>query len=405
LLDLPDSDLGIPDIRSPIVRAVVELSKTSGLYPRSLVLQNVLVQERVPVASGRFGSILRGEIEGRTIAIKTMQLETSLKAFCKEAVLWRQLSNRHVLPLFGVYHLPERPLQVCLVSPWMTNGNVVEYLEKNPLADRRTLVIDIARGLEYLHSFDPPILHGDLKGANILVDVSHRACVADFGLGTLVQDSIVQFTPTLSAYQAGTPMSMAPELFSEGEGELMPKALSSDIYSFGCVCYEIFIGKPRFPQCKSIGQMILAVINDQRPSRPSIQKIDDATWALMNRCWDFNPPSRPSANDILRILAPQSKPSGPQSPRVRRRGTIMTNPQSPEAYDLSDATNFAERVTEGLSSSQLDRMSFLPNGVPKETASEPPTHMQRASSDNQSIWVDNSSKLTDIFLALRIHVI
>jgi len=119
-------------------------------------------------------------------------------------------------------------------------------------------VLDVALGLEYLHSFNPPIIHGDLKGVsvfyliihglilncfqtNIVITPSLRACVTDFGLCTLVHDSKVQFTPTSSGYPCGTMRWQAPELlrYQESGQKSERKSLASDIYSFGCVCYEV----------------------------------------------------------------------------------------------------------------------------------------------------------------------
>ena len=62
------------------------------------------------------------------------------QAYTKEAVLWRQLSHPHVLPFYGAFHWSEVPPRLCLVSPWMENGNIVQYLERNPQADRQSLV-------------------------------------------------------------------------------------------------------------------------------------------------------------------------------------------------------------------------------------------------------------------------
>ncbi|KAH7925359.1 kinase-like protein [Leucogyrophana mollusca] len=365
-------DLG-PDIRPPLVRAVVELSKASGLYPRSLVLRGVHVKGRGPVNGGSFGDIWEGEFDGRMIAIKLMRLDRDLKAFCKEAVLWRQLSSRHVLPLYGVYHLPERPLQVCLVSPWMANGNIVQYLKDTPQANRHSLVVDVAHGLKYLHFLDPPIVHGDLKGANILIDSSHRARLADFGLGTLVQDSIVRFTPTAGSYLAGTPHYMAPEILSPKEGELTSATRASDIYSFACVCYEVFVGRPRFSGYNTPQLIMAVVIEDRRPSRAP--GIDDATWRLMNRCWDKNPASRPSANDLILELSPQTgvpEQEGDQEDPVRRLQSSLT-------YDLSRALEFAAgEVTE------------------RQHPLTEPSPAPRASSDVDSLWTSDMRRTRGI---------
>ncbi|KAG1740777.1 kinase-like domain-containing protein, partial [Suillus paluster] len=231
--------------------------------------------------------------------------------YCKEAVLWRQLFSEHVLPFYGVYCWPERPSFVCLVSPWMENGNIVDFLKIYPDANRRSLVMDVARGLRYLHSFNPPVVHGDLKGNNILITPSRRACVADFGLCTLVSESVAQSATTSNGM--GALIYKAPELLDSAKSESNMKTLKSDIYAFACVCYEIFDGHPRFSEM-SVPQLITAVVNDERPSRPVALQLDDDMWNLMNQCWQKNSASRPCAIDIVQCLQSMDTNAGGTSP-------------------------------------------------------------------------------------------
>lgn len=60
--------------------------------------------------------------------------------FAKEAILWGQLHHPNILPFYGIYYLDENRKQICLVSPWMTNGNLSMFLKKNPLAARKPFV-------------------------------------------------------------------------------------------------------------------------------------------------------------------------------------------------------------------------------------------------------------------------
>jgi serine/threonine protein kinase len=62
------------------------------------------------------------------------------QVFLKEAVLWGQLRHPNVLPFYGVYRLDDSHGRICLVSPWMENGTIVEYLRNNPNENRLLLV-------------------------------------------------------------------------------------------------------------------------------------------------------------------------------------------------------------------------------------------------------------------------
>lgn len=108
----------------------------------------------------------------------------------REVNIWHRLDHLRVVPLRG-YSLDSDGTP-CLVSPWFENGDVLTYLKKHPFADRRRLVRQVAEGLIYLHSQD--VVHGDLKGGNVLVDTSGDAALCDFGLARLLRDCPSSFT-------------------------------------------------------------------------------------------------------------------------------------------------------------------------------------------------------------------
>ncbi|KAJ7258839.1 hypothetical protein C8J57DRAFT_1073387, partial [Mycena rebaudengoi] len=103
------------------------------------------------VATGSFGDVWKGLIRGETPHIHR---ETFL--------IWRQLSHPNLLPFFGLYHLEDTKSRLCLISPWMENGDITRYLKRNSVGvNRLTLVLDAGLGLEHLHSLK--LVHGDLK--------------------------------------------------------------------------------------------------------------------------------------------------------------------------------------------------------------------------------------------------
>ncbi|KAG6842250.1 hypothetical protein C0991_000220 [Blastosporella zonata] len=169
ILDLPELDI----VRPSILRVLLELSRRSGLYPTALILRGVDPLGNESVTAGSYGDIWQGTWAGSTVAIKVMRVDSSyinrgIKVFCKEATVWRQLHHPNILPFQGVCQWPGPSFRVCLVSPWMANGNVLQYLQRNPDDDRRSLILDVAQGLDYLHTFDPSVIHGDLRGVSTL---------------------------------------------------------------------------------------------------------------------------------------------------------------------------------------------------------------------------------------------
>ncbi|KAG9227793.1 hypothetical protein CCMSSC00406_0000561 [Pleurotus cornucopiae] len=218
-------------------------------------------------------------------------------------LIWRQLCHPNILPLMGLYIPNDSPSRLCLVSPWMENGNVHQYLTKYPCANRAELLIDIASGLNYLHALRPKIIHGDLKGLNILVTPMHRACLADFGVSIVATESCFKWSG-VGVSRAGTLRWLAPELL---DGSCPHNTLQTDIYAFAFVCYELYSGNIPFHDLKRDGQVIVLVSQGHRPTRPG--HISDGVWSLVQECWEQEPSARPTSREIMDRLLYQGKPS------------------------------------------------------------------------------------------------
>ncbi|KAF8996209.1 kinase-like domain-containing protein [Cyathus striatus] len=185
------------DVQKRLLVTTLKLSNKSSLYPKCLTLEGVTVEESA-VTAGHFGEIWKGSFQGHAVCLKVVKvyqrsrIDDLLKAFSKEGIIWGHLCHENVLPFYGIYHLSDACGRICLTSPWMESGNVTEHLKRNPDANRIHLVLDAIEGISYLH--DSGVIHGDLKGANILISPRGRACLADFGLSTVVDAEIVRWT-------------------------------------------------------------------------------------------------------------------------------------------------------------------------------------------------------------------
>ncbi|KAL0061676.1 Rho guanine nucleotide exchange factor [Marasmius tenuissimus] len=193
--------------------------------------QNVKRLGDFPIAAGGFGDVWKGvigeSIEHVCLKVVKVYLESDLekltKEYLREAIFWRQMKHPNILPFLGIYRL-ESTQQLCLISPWMNKGNLVQFLKasKREDIDHYTLVHDIAAGLAHLHVMK--LVHSDLKGVNILITDSLRACIGDFGLSRISDTRGLSITTT--SRPRGTGRWLAPELL---EGSLASK--ESDIFA------------------------------------------------------------------------------------------------------------------------------------------------------------------------------
>ncbi|EMD41329.1 hypothetical protein CERSUDRAFT_42259 [Gelatoporia subvermispora B] len=223
-----------------------------------------------------------------------------IQGLFQEAVIWKRLRHRNVVYFHGVeWHLFHPRLT--LVSDWMPNGRITDYLQTNLRANRIKLILNIAEGLEYLHV--EGFVHGDVKGANILVDEEHVARLADFGLADLYYTSrIGSKSVPVGSTRWAAPEVLDPEHFERESVETSPQA---DIYAFAMVIWEVFTGRLPFFHFKRDATVIHNVLKGKRPPRP-VQAIplglSDNVWTLMEACWDEDHQTRPHISDIANTL-------------------------------------------------------------------------------------------------------
>ncbi|KAF8076963.1 kinase-like domain-containing protein, partial [Lyophyllum atratum] len=308
LLDTPGLSA---KFRRNLLVAMQRLSKRAGLYPTYYNLKGVELTSEHPVAAGSFADIYKGRHLGQTVCLKVVRLyQTShvasfLQKFAAEAILWGQLSHPNLLPIFGLYQYTTR---LCLISPWMENGDVISFLREHPQSNRLLLILDVASGIGYLH--ENHIVHGDLKGAiaNILVSESGRACLADFGLSSVSDTNILHWTSNSSAgSKGGSVRWQAPELFDVETDDIVYNSMFSDVYAFACVAYEIFTGNVPFFEIPRDPAVMRKVQTGGTPSPPPASSLAWRSWGLtrphwelMKVCWSGNPAGRPS---IQRVMA------------------------------------------------------------------------------------------------------
>ncbi|CCM05920.1 uncharacterized protein FIBRA_08158 [Fibroporia radiculosa] len=291
-----------------IFRVLRGLCAMTGSLPRSFYIPSAMLQKQEPQSKdfGGFADVWLGRYMNQNVALKIVRIHPNERenAFAKEAVCWRHVSHPNVVPFLGV---EDSDIQFCMVSTWMPNGNLVSYLKTNPLAGRLELITDIIKGLRHLHSLH--VVHGDLKGANVLIDGQGRACLSDFGLTAVASDAGATVGATATASAAGTSVRWtAPELLNPEYYNLSHARATyeTDVYALAMVMYEIFSGQLPFYEQRNDGAVIRCIIYDERPSRPSQASslgLSDSVWRLMQECWRSQPDIRPPLPILLKRLS------------------------------------------------------------------------------------------------------
>ncbi|KAF9645531.1 kinase-like protein, partial [Thelephora ganbajun] len=310
--------------------ALYRVCSHQALLPRSLQIPVCYNRSDNPLYHGGFADVWKGEYQGRHVAVKALRVYSTsdfdriINKFCKEVVMWKSLCHPNILPLLGV---TMGDYQFAMVSEWMANGNINEFVKTNRDTNRFELLKDVARGLMYLHKQE--MVHGDLKGANILVDQNGHARLTDFGLLTIVSDP-TNFTPSSSVVACGTIRWMSPELLLPDQFDLRDSrpTKESDCYALGMVIYEVLSGQAPFIPFKE-AIVMRKITEGEHPERPQGTKgalFTDDLWEMLNRCWATQIEMRPdieAVEAVLEHLEQVSRTWEPPSPQAN--GDVETN--------------------------------------------------------------------------------
>jgi len=223
------------------------------------------------------------------------------KRIRREIAIWQGLKHENVLPLLGI--TADFGRYMSLVSPWLENGSLMQYLDRNcntlGVGRRLELACEVAAGLSYLHSSQ--VVHGDLTGANVLITDQGTACLCDFGLSTLM----IAFhgTSFYTSTVGGNARWAAPEIFCFTDSET-PRSLTvqSDVYSFGCILLEILSGRVPYHYLVREEQVLIALHKGNKPNRPTNDCIMDTHWNAINACWAITPGDRPTMEKVLKDI-------------------------------------------------------------------------------------------------------
>lgn len=243
------------------------------------------------LGGGCFGKVYRGNCRSVEVAVKVPMRQKLSKrayeAFKKEVEIMSKIYHPNVCLFMGAC---TEPGNIRIVTELM-KGDLESLLrgkEEIPLSVRVKYAKDCAMGMAWLHANNPPLIHRDLKTANMLYDEGMKIKVCDFGLSQFAEHH-----ETYDREPKGTPLYMAPEVMLKG-------AITNkvDIYSFGIILWEILTRKEAFQNHSDYDEFVEAVCtHGERPPIPL--SCPPKLKRLMQECWQASPEARPTFAEIV----------------------------------------------------------------------------------------------------------
>ncbi|KAB2623273.1 receptor protein kinase TMK1 [Pyrus ussuriensis x Pyrus communis] len=317
---------------------------------------------------GGFGIVYKGELhDGTKIAVKRMESVAvgtkGLNEFQAEIAVLTKVRHRHLVALLGSCINGNERL---LVYEYMPQGTLTQHLFEwreigvPPLTwkQRVTIALDVARGVEYLHSLaQQSFIHRDLKPSNILLGDDMRAKVADFGLVKNAPDGKYSVETRL----AGTFGYLAPEYAATGR-----VTTKVDVYAFGVVLMELISGRKALDDTmpdershlvswfrrvlvnkENIPKAIDQTLDPDEETMESIYKVAE----LAGYCTAREPYQRPDMGHAVNILGPLVEHWKPTTHEEENSGIDlhMSLPQALQRWQANEGTS---RMFDDMSFSQ-----------------------------------------------------
>ncbi|XP_065899895.1 uncharacterized protein [Dysidea avara] len=287
---------------------------------RTITTDHVRTSQRL--GSGEFGVVHLGtwtddSADPIQVAVKTLNSECSKSdrvKFLREAAIMGQFKDNHIVELYGVVTEKENTM---IILEYMPKGDLREFLiqlkQQTPSETHDELKHDllsfcrhVAAGLAYLSS--KKFVHRDLAARNILVSSDDVCKIADFGMARDISDD---------TYYMSTGGKI-PVMWTAPEAIFYKKySTQSDVWSFGCVMYEIWsLGHKPFEDCDG-GEYIEKITKKYRlPPPPGCPR---SMYEVMIQCWNPVPSQRLPPSEISRTLQKSDRTLLPSRTTLKQR--------------------------------------------------------------------------------------
>ncbi|KAJ8348584.1 hypothetical protein SKAU_G00271730 [Synaphobranchus kaupii] len=326
------------------------------------------------IGSGGFGQVYKvRHVQWKTcLAIKcppSLHVDEKERAeLLEEAKKMEAAKFRYILPVYGICSDPQG-----LVMEYMETGSLEMLLasETLPWELRFRVIHETAVGMNFLHCMNPPLLHLDLKPANILLDAHYHVKISDFGLARW--NGFSRADDISRDGFCGTIAYLPPERIIAKD---RISDIKHDVYSFSIVIWGILTQKKPYQGENNILHIMVKVVKGMRPELGALPRCRPQACAgflaLMQKCWHSSPQARPTFHEITSeaeelcskpqedskglAAEPEASPQHAQSRADQEKDSRPVRPKSamlPEKdYSLSELLS---QVDSGISRS-FDRV-------------------------------------------------
>ncbi|RDY08419.1 Serine/threonine-protein kinase EDR1, partial [Mucuna pruriens] len=257
--------------------------------------EDLVIGERIGI--GSYGEVYHADWNGTEVAVKKFLDQdfsgAALSEFKREVRIMRRLRHPNIVLFMGAV---TRPPNLSIISEYLPRGSLYRILHRpNCQIDEKRrikMALDVARGMNCLHTSSPTIVHRDLKSPNLLVDKNWNVKVCDFGLSRLKHNTFLSSKST-----AGTPEWMAPEVLRNE-----PSNEKCDVYSFGVILWEL--ATLRLPWSGMNPMQVVGAVGFQNRRLDIPKEVDPIVARIIWECWLQDPNLRPSFAQLTVALKP-----------------------------------------------------------------------------------------------------
>ncbi|XP_022865400.1 probable serine/threonine-protein kinase SIS8 [Olea europaea var. sylvestris] len=259
-----------------------------------ILWEDLQIGERIGI--GSYGEVYRAEWNGTEVAVKKLMKQdisgNALAQFKCEVDIMLRLRHPNVVLFMGAVTIPPN---LSILTEFLPRGSLYKLIHRpNIQIDekrRLRMALDVAKGMNYLHTSQPIIVHRDLKTPNLLVDKNWVVKVCDFGMSRLQHHTFLS-----SKSAAGTAEWMAPEVLRNE-----PSNEKSDVYSFGVILWEL--ATLRVPWTEMNSMQVVGAVGFQGRHLDIPPTVDPLVAGIISDCWHRrNPQARPSFGQIITRL-------------------------------------------------------------------------------------------------------